>query len=198
MLGFCLFNNVALGAEYLIRHYGISRIAIVDLDAHHGNGTQHCFEARRNVLYISLHERLASLPFPGTGESSEIGIGPGEGYTLNIPLERGSREEAYFTAMERIVLPALEGYRPDVLLISAGFDALSGDPLCHLALRPKSYATITRYLTQAADQLTAGRIISVLEGGYDLAQLGPAVAAHVKALLAVGSAENFVGHGSDG
>ena len=149
------------------------------------------------MLYISLHERAASLPFPGTGTSSETGIGPGKGFTLNLPLDRGSGEKTYFAALEQVVLPALERYAPEVLLISAGFDALSGDPLCHLALRPRSFATITQYLSQAADQAAAGRIISVLEGGYDLAQLGPAVAAHVEALFAVGSTADSMKHGCD-
>ena len=182
-LGFCLFNHVAIGAEHLVRRHGMTRVAIVDIDAHHGNGTQRFFESRRDVLYVSLHERPASLPFPGSGEACETGVDRGAGYTVNIPLSRGSDERTYLAAVRDVALPALESFRPQVLLISAGFDGLAGDPLCHLALRPTSYHAITQILTPVADRFAQGRIISVLEGGYHMDQLGPAVCAHVQALL---------------
>jgi acetoin utilization deacetylase AcuC-like enzyme len=182
-MGFCLFNNLAVGAEFLVRRWGVSRLAIVDIDAHHGNGTQHFFEDRSDVLYISLHERPGSLPFPGSGHANERGSGPGTGYTLNVPLDRGTRETEYLRALTNLVIPALISFRPEVLMMSAGFDALAGDPLCHLALKPESYRLITEKLSDVAVQFAEGRMISVLEGGYDLDQLGPAVAYHILGLL---------------
>jgi acetoin utilization deacetylase AcuC-like enzyme len=182
-MGFCLFNNLTIGAEHLVHRHGVTRIAIVDIDAHHGNGTQRFFEQRCDVLYVSLHERPASLPFPGSGEADETGVNMGKGYTLNIPLSRGSDERAYLHALRKDAVPALESFEPQVLLISAGFDGLTGDPLCHLALHPESYGAITEVLAGVADRFAKGRIISVLEGGYQLDQLGMAVCAHVKALL---------------
>ncbi len=182
-LGFCLFNNIAIGAEYLLQRHGLSRVAIVDIDAHHGNGTQHIFAERPDVLYVSLHERPGSLPFPGSGDGADKGFGLGEGYTLNVPLSRGSDEDIYLDALQHTVVPLLEQHQPELLLISAGFDALAGDPLCHLALQPSSYDAITQVLTQAANRCAQGRVISVLEGGYHLDLLGPAVCAHIQALL---------------
>jgi acetoin utilization deacetylase AcuC-like enzyme len=182
-MGFCLFNNVALGAEHLVRHHNLSRIAIVDFDVHHGNGTQHIFEARRDVLYVSVHERPESLAFPGTGTAEENGRDGGTGYTLNVPLDRGSGEVQYRSALNKCVLPALEAYRPEFLLISAGFDALMWDNTSHLSLEADAYGGITRALVRSADRYAAGRVVSVLEGGYDLSHLGRAVAEHVRALL---------------
>ena len=185
-MGFCLFNNVAVGAEHLVRNHGLSRLAIVDFDVHHGNGTQHIFESRSDVFYISLHERPASLPFPGTGEADEVGRGPGKGYTLNVLLDRGSGESDYLAALDREVIPALDRYRPEFLLISAGFDALMGDAISNISLAPDSYEPITRRLMQVAGRHCDGRLVSVLEGGYDLPTLGPAVAAHIRMLLEPG------------
>lgn len=182
-MGFCLFNNVAIGAEHLVRCHGLSRVAIVDIDAHHGNGIQHVFESRGDVFYISLHERPGSLDFPGTGEASETGWGPGAGYTLNVPLDRSSGERQYLEALERRVLPALDRFRPQFLLVCAGFDTLVWDRVSHLSLEPDSLARITALLVAAAERHARGRLVSVLEGGYDLAHLGPAVAAHVRSLL---------------
>lgn len=184
-LGFCLFNNVALGAEHLIRHHGLSRVAIVDFDVHHGNGTQHLFESRADVLYISIHERPGSLPFPGTGEAEEIGLGPGAGYTLNVPLNRFSTEPDYRIALEDQVVPALDRYRPQFVLLSAGFDALMWDDVSHVSLEPQSYRWLTELLVRAAERHASGRVVSVLEGGYDRLNLGQAVVEHVRALLSV-------------
>jgi acetoin utilization deacetylase AcuC-like enzyme len=181
-MGFCLFNHVALAAEHLLRGGSLTRLAIVDLDAHHGNGTQHIFERRRDVFYVSLHERPESLVFPGTGHASEVGYDVGAGYTLNVPLHRGCRERDYLRAFDEQVVPALDAYQPQLLLISAGFDALAGDPTANLSLDPESYGRLTERLTAVARRHAHGRIVSVLEGGYDLDQLGPAVAAHVRAL----------------
>ncbi|MBN2477154.1 MAG: histone deacetylase [Pirellulales bacterium] len=183
-MGFCLFNNVALGAEHLIRRHGLSRVAIVDFDVHHGNGTQHAFESRRDVFYISLHERPGSLPFPGSGEVEEEGVGPGRGFTLNVPLSFGSGEAEYLAAIRDQVLPTLDRFGPEFLLLSAGFDALGSDMIAHVALDPRSYGLITEALVAAAETHAHGRLVSVLEGGYDLCNLGRAVVAHVAALAA--------------
>ena len=181
-MGFCLFNNVALGAEHLIRKHGLSRVAIVDFDVHHGNGTQHLFETRADVFYVSVHERPGSLPFPGTGEAEEIGRGPGAGYTLNVPLDRFSTEPQYRAAFEDHIVPALERYRPEFLLLSAGFDALMWDDVSHVSLEPSSFGWMTELLVEIADRHAAGRVVSVLEGGYDRMNLGQAVVAHVRGL----------------
>jgi acetoin utilization deacetylase AcuC-like enzyme len=182
-LGFCLFNNVALGAEYLVRRHALSRVAIVDFDVHHGNGVQHIFESREDVFYISLHERPASLPFPGSGEADETGRGIGRGFTLNIPLSPGSGEREVLAALDEQVLPVLDRYRPQILLLCAGFDGLMDDAVAHFCLEPRSYGLITERLTGLAARHASGNLISVLEGGYDLPNLGSAVVAHVKALL---------------
>jgi len=182
-LGLCLFNHVAIAAEHLVRVGGISRVAIVDFDVHHGNGTQHLFESRRDVLYVSLHERPGSLEFPGSGSATETGSGDGAGYTLNVPLERGCGDTGYRQALERQVLPALDWYRPGFILLSAGFDALMWDRVAHLSLEPKSYRWLTQALVLAAERHAGGRLVSVLEGGYHLPDLGLAAVEHVRALL---------------
>jgi acetoin utilization deacetylase AcuC-like enzyme len=184
-MGFCLLNNVAIGAEYLVRRHGLHRIAIVDLDVHHGNGTQHFFASRDDVLYVSLHERPGSLGFPGTGEVTETGVGKGEGYTVNVPLTRGSRLQEYASAMESRVLPALDAFRPEFLLLSTGFDALMWDNAANISLREEDFGPITEYLVRSAVDHCGGRVVSVLEGGYDLPRLGPAAAAHVRALMGI-------------
>lgn len=182
-MGFCLFNNVAIGATHLLRHHHLKRIAIVDFDVHHGNGTQHLFEAHRDVFYISLHETPGSLPFPGSGQADQQGTGDGVGYTLNIPLARGSGDEQYASAMECQVLPAIDAFQPQAILVSAGFDALAWDDISHVSLEPASYGWITAMLVAAAERHCQGRLVSVLEGGYRLADLGKAVVAHVRELM---------------
>ncbi len=181
-MGFCLFNNVAVAAEHLVRNHGLRRVAIVDFDAHHGNGTQHLFETRRDVFYVSVHERPGSIGFPGTGEETEIGAGEGEGFTLNVPLSHGAGDAEYRAAFEDKILPKLEEYGPEFVLLSAGFDALAADTISHLGLDPASYERTTARLKNVAGRLAKGRMVSVLEGGYPLDHLGPAVAAHVLAL----------------
>lgn len=182
-MGFCLFNHVAIAAEHLLQRGGLSRVAIVDIDAHHGNGTQHRFEDRADVLYISLHERSGSLPFPGTGEETEIGHGEGVGYTINIPLVAASGDAEYRKAFADQVLPGLERFRPEFVLVSAGFDACVGEWVAHLNLEPSSYGWITELLVEAAGATAGGRLLSVLEGGYDLEHLGACAVSHVRALL---------------
>lgn len=184
--GFCLFNHVAIAAEHLLRHHQLSRIAIVDFDVHHGNGTQHIFETRRDAFYLSLHERPGSLAFPGSGHEEETGSGPGMGYTLNVPLDRGSGPAEYRTALRGQVLPALDAFQPQFILLSAGFDALMWDDVAHLSLEPADYRWITDLLVQSAEQHCSGRLVSVLEGGYDLGNLGSAVVAHVRGLIGTG------------
>jgi acetoin utilization deacetylase AcuC-like enzyme len=161
----------------------LSRVAIVDIDVHHGNGTQHIFASRSDVFYISLHERPGSLPFPGSGEADETGCGQGEGYTLNVPLNRGSGEAEYLAALDNQVVPALDRYRPQFVLLSAGFDALMWDDMANLSLEPSSYGPITERLVRTAERHASGRLVSVLEGGYDLPNLGSAVVAHASVLL---------------
>ena len=181
-MGFCVFNNVAVAAEHLIRNHGLERVAIVDFDVHHGNGTQHIFEERADVFYVSIHERPGSIRFPGTGEETEIGIGAGCGFTLNVPLSRGVGDAEYRDAFERQILPRLDEYRPEFLLLSAGFDALSADTISHLRLEPESYGWMAELLLEAAGRHCMGRTVSVLEGGYHLDYLGAAAAAHVVGL----------------
>ena len=181
-MGFCLFNHIALAAQWLTQHHGYKRVAIVDFDVHHGNGTQHLFEQRDDVLFISVHQDPATL-FPGTGFDRERGKGKGEGYTLNIPLPGGSDDTAYMEAMEQTVGPALEAYSPDCLLVSAGFDAADADPLAQMRVTADGFQRISRFLTDHAHRLCGGRLISTLEGGYDLDALSEGAALHARALL---------------
>ena len=181
-MGFCLFNSIALAADRLVRRHGLERVAIVDFDVHHGNGTQHAFEDRADVLYISLHEDPRYL-FPGTGYADETGGGAGEGFTLNVPIPPGGGDEDYRQAFKERVLPKLSGYRPQALLISAGFDAAAEDPLAHMELTDDAFAWMTDNLLGIADRFCAGRVISLLEGGYDLDALTRGAAAHVASLL---------------
>jgi acetoin utilization deacetylase AcuC-like enzyme len=181
-MGYCLFNHVAIAAEHLVRNHGLTRVAIVDFDVHHGNGTQHFFAERSDVLYISLHERPGSIGFPGTGEADEIGSGAGAGYTLNVPLNRGSGPREYLAALAQHVEPALTAFRPEFLLLSAGFDALMWDNSSNLNLQPGTYGALTDSLVQIAARHAQGRVVSVLEGGYHIPQLGAAVVAHILAM----------------
>ncbi|HEV7670583.1 MAG TPA: histone deacetylase [Thermoanaerobaculia bacterium] len=166
-MGFCFFNNVAVAAEHL-RRKGWERVAIFDFDVHHGNGTQHLFEERTDVFYASTHQ----FPFyPGTGAASEIGRGPGQGATLNVPLPAGTGDEEYAAAFAERIVPALSAFRPDVLLLSAGFDAWRGDPLGGMAVTEEGFASWGRQLGALASEVAGGRLLAVLEGGYDLANL---------------------------
>jgi acetoin utilization deacetylase AcuC-like enzyme len=178
-MGFCFFNNVAVAAEHARRHHGIERVAIFDFDVHHGNGTQHLFEERADVFYASTHQ----WPFyPGTGAAEERGLGSGEGATLNVPLAAGTGDDGYARALEEEVLPALEQFRPGLLLLSAGFDAWRDDPLGGMRVGEKGFRDWGRRLGALADELCAGRVVAVLEGGYDLVALPHLVAAHLEGL----------------
>ena len=146
-MGFCLFNNIAIGARYAQQKYGVERIAVVDWDVHHGNGTQEIFYDRDSVLYVSLHQ----FPlWPGTGATSERGIGGGEGFTLNCPMKPGSGEQDYLNALEQEILPALGKFQPQLLMISAGFDAHRDDPLASIDLTEGSFSKMTELLGEAS------------------------------------------------
>ena len=177
-MGFCLFNNVAIGALHARTAYGLQRAAVVDFDVHHGNGTQHMFEADKDLFYASSHQ----APFyPGTGAASEVGVGN----IVNAPLAAGAGSKEFRDAFERIILPGLRDFDPDILLISAGFDAHADDPLAQLRLTEADYQWVTHELLAAAEDYCEGRVVSVLEGGYDLGALARSVDVHVRGLMAV-------------
>ena len=180
-MGFCLFNNIALAANRVTTQHRLDRVAIVDFDVHHGNGTQHLFEQRSDVLFISIHQDPRTC-YPGTGHADELGKGEGEDFTLNVPMPPGSDDDDYRRAFETSILPKLDAYRPRMLFISAGFDAMAEDPLAQIELTSGAYDWMTRRLVEIAQQHCGGRILSVLEGGYDLHALGRAAAAHAAAL----------------
>jgi acetoin utilization deacetylase AcuC-like enzyme len=164
-MGFCLLNNIAIAAEYLIKYYQVERLAIIDLDLHHGNGTQEIFWTRDDVFYISTHQ----YPFyPGTGGVEDIGAGIGEGWTANFPLQPGSGDTAFITIMDELILPLLVQKHPQMLLVSFGFDPHWLDPLGHLLLTAEGYRVILLKLCKWADIYCDGRIALFLEGGYDL------------------------------
>src|SRR5262249_11734725 len=174
--GFCLFNNVAVGAEQARQAHGLARVAVVDFDVHHGNGTQHMFERDADLFYASTHH----WPFyPGTGGADESGVGN----IVKVPLAPMSGWREFRAAMTEIVLPALVRFRPDLLLISAGFDAHADDPLASLRLVEGDYEWATRSLMAVADECCRGRVISPLQGGYALTALAASAAAHVRALM---------------
>jgi acetoin utilization deacetylase AcuC-like enzyme len=179
--GFCLLNNVAIGARYLQRHHGLERVAIVDWDLHHGDGTQHIFEEDPSVYFISLHEHPSHL-YPGTGYAWEHGKGAGEGFTLNLPMQPEADDADYQAAFAKFVLPALRRFGPQAILISAGFDAHMYDPMGHLRLSSVGYAWMTRQLKNLAQTACNGRIISVLEGGYNPRALAASVQTHLEVL----------------
>ncbi len=162
-MGFCLFNNVAIAARALQSEHSVDRILILDWDVHHGNGTQHFFESDPSVLYASIHQ----FPFyPGTGAVGEIGVGPGEGFTLNVPLPAGCGDAEYVTVMERLIAPAARAFRPEVMLISCGFDAHRDDPLAGMNVTREGYRDMAAIARALAEELCGGRILFVLEGGY--------------------------------
>jgi acetoin utilization deacetylase AcuC-like enzyme len=166
-MGFCLYNNIAVGAAFA-RARGLSRVAIVDYDVHHGNGTQWIFYEDPTVLFISSHQ----FPFyPGTGAANETGRGPGAGFTINLPLPAGSGDAHFHEVYQTTVVPALDTFRPELLLVSAGFDAHERDPLAGMQLTTDGYGALTSQLLSAADDLCEGRIVFVTEGGYDLRAL---------------------------
>ncbi len=182
-MGFCFFNNIALGAVYLLEQYGLERVAIVDWDVHHGNGTQHLLEEEPRVFYLSLHEDPMSC-YPGTGHHQEQGRGPGQGYTLNLPLAAGSGDDVYLQALETAGLPRLRRFNPQFVLISAGFDAHRDDPLAHQELTHEGYRAMGQHIVNLAQECAEGRLVTVLEGGYNLEVLADCVEDHLRLLLA--------------
>ena len=182
-LGFCLFNNIAITARYLQQFHGVEKVLILDWDVHHGNGTQHAFEADPSVLFISLHQ----YPYyPGTGAWSETGVGKGVGATVNCPMSAGSGNEEYQQAFTEKILPAIHQFKPEVVLLSAGFDAHQRDPLGAINLTTEFYGWMSQEMLAIADQYAQGRLISMLEGGYDLQALADCISTHVSALTSTG------------
>ncbi len=179
-MGFCLFNNVALAARYARQRHGAERVLIVDWDVHHGNGTQDIFYQDGSVFFFSTHQWPL---YPGTGRADETGEGPGRGATLNFPFPAGSGREEILGAVHNSLLPAMDRFRPDFVLISAGFDSRAGDLLGRFTLTDDDFADLTRAVMEIAGRHAGGRIVSSLEGGYNLAGLGSAAAAHATALL---------------
>jgi acetoin utilization deacetylase AcuC-like enzyme len=176
-MGFCLFNNAAIGALAAREVHGLERVAVVDFDVHHGNGTQARFAADPSLFYASTHQ---SPLYPGTGAASERGVGN----IVNVPLRPMSGSSAFQSAFSQRIVPALDAFRPELVLISAGFDAHERDPLAQLLLDESDYAWVTERLVEIAARHAGGRIVSTLEGGYDLGALGRSAAAHVRALMA--------------
>ena len=180
-MGFCLFNTMAIGAEYLKRVYGAKKILIMDWDVHHGNGTQAAFYDDPTVLFISTHQ----FPFyPGSGAVNETGVGAGEGLTLNVPLPAGCTDAEYLQVFQDIVVPAAEKFQPDWILVSAGFDPHRRDPLGGMNVTEEGFGAMARLLLALANRFADGRIAFLLEGGYDLAGLRDSVAAVLAAMQA--------------
>ena len=181
-LGFCLFNNVAVAARYLQQRHGLRRILILDWDVHHGNGTQHSFESDDTVFYCSLHQHPATC-YPGTGWPNEVGTGRGRGYTLNLPLEPGAGDAECLEAYRTNFLPVAREFRPDFVLVSAGFDAHRKDPLAQLEMSVEGFEELTRETKAFAREYSGGRLLSLLEGGYHLGALDSSVEGHLRKLM---------------
>jgi acetoin utilization deacetylase AcuC-like enzyme len=177
-MGFCLFNNVAIGALRAHEVHGLARVAVVDFDVHHGNGTQAAFETDGTLFYASTHQYPL---YPGTGAAGETGVGN----IVNVPLRPMSGSGQFRLGMTQRILPALDAFRPDLVLVSAGFDAHKSDPLAQLLLEEGDYTWITERLLEIACRHADGRLIATLEGGYDLAALRASVAAHIRVLMSV-------------
>jgi acetoin utilization deacetylase AcuC-like enzyme len=179
-MGFCIFNNVAVGVRYVQKKYGLKKVLIVDWDVHHGNGTQNIFLADPSVYYFSIHQ----FPhYPGTGSESEVGEGEGKGYTFNMPMFTGSGDLEYIEAFENIFYPLASKFSPDFVFISAGFDAHEQDPLATINLSEEGYGRMTEVITKLGSEHAQGRLVSVLEGGYNVRSLSASVEKHILALM---------------
>ena len=179
-MGFCLFNNIAIAARYAQRKYGVERVLIADWDVHHGNGTQDIFYADGSVFFFSTHQHPW---YPGTGAPDETGEGAGAGLTMNCPFPAGSGRKEILGAFQQMLAPAAKKWKPEFVLISAGFDSRMDDPLGSFLLTDSDFADLTRFLLELADQSAGGRLVSVMEGGYSLAGLASASRSHVEALM---------------
>jgi acetoin utilization deacetylase AcuC-like enzyme len=179
-MGFCLFNNVAIAARYFQRRHRIQRVLIVDWDVHHGNGTQHSFYDDASVLFFSTHQYPH---YPGTGRANERGVGEGEGTTINLPLSAGEGDHEYRELFQNVLVPAADVFKPEVVIISAGFDAHQDDPLAGMGLTEDGYAELTAIVAGLAAKHCQNRILSCLEGGYNLTALAASVERHLLALL---------------
>ena len=185
-MGFCLFNTVAIGAEYLKYHYGAKRILIMDWDVHHGNGTQAAFYQDPTVLYISTHQ----FPYyPGSGATEETGEGQGEGYTINIPLPAGCGDEEYLRVFKDVVIPCADRYEPEWILVSAGFDPHRRDPLGGMEVTERGFAIMASSLLDAASKHASDKIAFLLEGGYDLMALKRSVSSVLEKCAGHGKSE---------
>ena len=179
-MGFCIFNNVAVGARYVQQKYRLAKVLIVDFDVHHGNGTQNIFYDDPDVLYFSVHR---SPFYPGTGNADETGSGKGCGYKVNVPLAKDAGDQEYIKTFNEIFKPRAIEFHPDFILVSAGFDACEKDPLGGMKVTPGGYAAITGIIKEVAEKCCGGRLVSVLEGGYDLDGLSASAEAHISVLI---------------
>ena len=180
-MGFCYFNNVAIGARYLQKEYGIERVGIIDFDVHHGNGTQHIFDQDPSVFYYSIHEH-PSFAYPGTGREFETGVANGTGFTLNSPVLPGKGDDEYRKMLMQDMVPAFKQFKPEVILLSAGFDAHVSDLMSGTNLTTDGYDFVTEVIVNLVNKFADGRVISVLEGGYNLDVLPVLVENHIKIL----------------
>jgi acetoin utilization deacetylase AcuC-like enzyme len=178
--GFCIFNNIAVGARHALARHGLERVLIVDWDLHHGNGTAEIFYEDRQVLYFSTHQ---SPGYPGTGGLEEIGKGQGLGYTINVPLRPGANDSFYVRVFRDLLAPVARMFRPEIILVSAGFDIYIGDPLGEMKVTPEGFACLTRILLNLAEECCDGRLVLVLEGGYNVQGLTKSVRAVLQELL---------------
>ncbi|MCU0556354.1 MAG: histone deacetylase [Desulfobacterales bacterium] len=183
-MGFCYFNNIAIAARYLQREWEIQRVGIVDFDVHHGNGTQHIFESDPTVFYYSIHQH-PSFAFPGTGREFEQGSGDGYGFTKNSPVLPGQGDAEYQRLITRDLLPAFEKFAPQVILVSSGFDAHVDDEMADMRVSTEGFAWIMQTIVDLAERYSGGRLISILEGGYNLKRLPELIAGHVRILLGI-------------